>query len=102
MPNFDRFASRGTFLTHSFTNHPVCGPARAALQTGRFGTVTGCFRNELPLPASETTLGHLFRSAGYQTAYLGKWHLGSRDPVPAEERGGYDYWLAANMLEFTS
>lgn len=102
MLNFDRFASRGTFLTHSFTNHPVCGPARAALQTGRFGTVTGCFKNELPLPAGETTLGHLFRSAGYQTAYLGKWHLGSRDPVPAEERGGYDYWLAANMLEFTS
>jgi arylsulfatase A-like enzyme len=50
-------------------------------------------------------LGQYFKEAGYQTGYIGKWHLASTDPgkpVPVEERGGYDYWLAANALEFTS
>ncbi len=102
MPNFDRMAMRGTFLANSVTNHPVCGPARCALQTGRYGTSTTVFRNRLPLPGGERTLAHIFGEAEYQTGYIGKWHLGSRDPVPAGERGGYDYWLAANALEVTA
>jgi choline-sulfatase len=47
-------------------------------------------------------MAHCFGAAGYQTAYIGKWHLASRDPVPPEERGGYQTWLAANRLEWTS
>ena len=97
MPNFDRMALRGTHFFNSFTNHPVCGPARSAMQTGRYGTTTGCFRNGIPLTSSERTLAHHFTGAGYKTGYIGKWHLGSRDPVPAAERGGYQYWLAANI-----
>ena len=56
-------------------------------------------------PADLKTLAHHFGEAGYATGYIGKWHLYSRDavgPVPAGHRGGYDYWLASNVLEFTS
>jgi arylsulfatase A-like enzyme len=51
------------------------------------------------------TLAHYFRQAGYETGYIGKWHLAddrSHGPVRPEQRGGYEYWLASNLLEFTS
>jgi arylsulfatase A-like enzyme len=101
-PNFDRMARSGTHVYNSFTCQPVCGPARACLQTGLYATQTGCFRNGIPLPPGSRTLAHSFREAGYQTGYIGKWHLAGQNPVPEAERGGYDYWLASNLLEFTS
>ncbi|MBO0774202.1 MAG: sulfatase-like hydrolase/transferase [Actinobacteria bacterium] len=104
-PNLDRAAASGTHLASSFTCQPVCGPARSALQTGLYPTTTGCFRNEIPLPADQPTLAHHFGAAGYRTGYIGKWHLADPaivGPVAPEQRGGYEYWLAANMLEFTS
>jgi arylsulfatase A-like enzyme len=101
-PNLDRMARQGTHLSHSFTCQPVCAPARACLQTGRYATSTGCFRNGIPLPADAGTLAHCFRAAGYTTGYIGKWHLGGEEPVPESQRGGYEYWLAANALEHTS
>ncbi|WP_145021476.1 sulfatase-like hydrolase/transferase [Paenibacillus sp. Y412MC10] len=101
-PNFDRMASRGTHIFHSFTCQPVCGPARSCLQTGEYATSTGCFTNGIPLPQRKKTLAHYFREAGYQTGYIGKWHLASQEPVPQEERGGYEYWLGANILEYAS
>jgi arylsulfatase A-like enzyme len=47
-------------------------------------------------------LAHYFGKAGYRTAYIGKWHLASQDPIPEHEQGGYEYWLGSNLLEFTS
>lgn len=101
-PNFDRMAQRGTHVYNSFTCQAVCGPARAALQTGMYATQVGCYRNSIPLPLESRTLGHLFREADYKTAYIGKWHLADEEPVPKNKRMGYDYWLASNLLEFTS
>ncbi len=102
-PNFDRMARAGADVHYSFTSQPVCGPARSEMQTGRYGTATGCFKNGIPLPADARTLAHHFRAAGYTTGYIGKWHLGSDEgPTIERERGGYEYWLASNLLEFTS
>ncbi|TDO50336.1 arylsulfatase A-like enzyme [Kribbella sp. VKM Ac-2571] len=101
-PNLDLMARRGTFFETACTTNPVCAPARAAMQTGMFPTNAGVFRNSVPLPTDAPTLGRLFGDAGYRTAYIGKWHLGTQDPVPAEEQAGYEYWLASNLLEFTS
>ncbi|WP_147918825.1 sulfatase-like hydrolase/transferase [Ruania zhangjianzhongii] len=101
-PTFDRVARTGTHATQAFTPQPVCAPARAALQTGQYPTTTGCFRNGIPLPESAPTLAHHFADAGYATGYIGKWHLADTEPVPAEQRGGYQSWLGANILEFTS
>ena len=101
-PNFDRMARQGADVHYSFTIQPVCGPARACLQTGMYATNTGVHRNGIPLRQNDVTLAKCFNEAGYATGYIGKWHLASRDPVPVQERGGYQYWLAANLLEFTS
>ena len=101
-PNLDRFARRNTHAPLAFTPQPVCGPARSCLQTGMWATETGCFRNNIPLPPEPRTLAQEFNDAGYATGYIGKWHLASREPVPPGERGGYQSWLASNLLEFTS
>ena len=103
-PNFDRLARAGTDVHYAITPQPVCGPARSCLQTGQYATTTGCHRNGIPLRQDSRTLAHCFGDAGYDTGYIGKWHLASAGPgaVPVEQRGGYDYWLASNALEFTS
>lgn len=101
-PNFDRMAVQGTHACHAYTSQPVCMPARASLQTGKYATAAGCHTNGCCLRPDEPTLGHWFRAAGYRTAYMGKWHLCNREPVPPEYRQGYETWLASNVLEFTS
>lgn len=104
-PNFDRMATRGTDVHHSITCQPVCAPARSCLQTGKFATQTGLFKNDvIPLPKEHKTLAHYFNEAGYKTGYIGKWHLGltKEQAVAEERRGEYQYWLAANALELCS
>ncbi len=101
-PNFDRMARSGTDVHYTFTAQPVCAPSRACLQTGLYATNTGVFRNGIVLDPELETLAKCFRAGGYTTGYIGKWHLGDADPVPAEQRAGYQEWLAANLLEFTS
>ncbi|MGW7520935.1 sulfatase-like hydrolase/transferase [Streptomyces sp. NPDC054796] len=105
-PEFDRMARAGTHVEHAITPQPVCAPARAALQTGRWPTATGVFRNGLAPDRELPTLASSFAAAGYTTGYLGKWHLaaeaGGDGPVPAAYRMGYTHWLASELLEFTS
>ena len=111
-PFLDQLAAEGTIFQNAFTCQPVCGPARACLQTGLYGTETGCFRNDKMLPADVRTLASYFNESGYETAYVGKWHLATETelgidnsigPVPKQLRGGYkDYWMASDVLEFTS
>ncbi len=112
-PNLDALAANGTRYENAFTCQPVCGPARACLQTGRYATEVGCEINGRALPfGSVKTLAQSFNEAGYATAYVGKWHLATdhaaginyeTSAIPQERRGGYrDYWMAADVLEFTS
>lgn len=104
-PNFDRMARQGTHVVHSFTCQPVCGPARASLQTGLYATNTGMWSNGQTLKSDLRTLAHHFNEAGYHTGYIGKWHLAPNPcvgAIPREHQGGYQSWLAANTLEFTS
>jgi len=110
-PNLDRMAAEGVRFDLAFTCQPVCGPARSCLQTGKYATETGCFRNSIALPLDERTIAHDLSAAGYEVGYLGKWHLASTGEahnyreraVPPERRGGYqDFWLASDVLEFTS
>jgi len=110
-PNLDKMAAEGVRFEYAFTCQPVCGPARACLQTGKYAEQVGCYTNNIALPQDEKTLAHWFSEWGYEVAYIGKWHLASTGekynyrtrPVPLERRGGYkDYWLASDVLEFTS
>lgn len=103
-PHYDWMARFGTHLEHTFTCQPVCGPARSSLQTGLYATATGCHRNGIPLNPDLPTLADHFNKAGYDTGYIGKWHLAATRtlPVPEALRGGYRYWLASDALEHTS
>lgn len=104
-PHLDRLAREGTFLAGACTPQPICGPARACFQTGLHATAHGTFINPIPLNPELPTLAGLFAAAGYRTGYIGKWHLGPSDcagPVAPEYRGGYQDWLASNLLEMVS
>lgn len=112
-PNLMQLASEGVLFENNFTCQPVCGPARACLQTGVYATQCGCYWNGIPLPDNITPLAHYFNEAGYETAYIGKWHLASdrlpgiglhceSSAVPKAKQGEYQYWRAADVLEFTS
>lgn len=110
-PNLDKMAETGMRFEHAFTSQPVCGPARSCIQTGKYAAESGCFRNDIALPLGEKTIAHYIREAGYDTAYIGKWHLAStlfkesykKIGVPIEKRGGWnDYWMASDLLELTS
>jgi arylsulfatase A len=96
-PNLDRLAAEGVRLTDFYAAQPVCSASRAAF-------LTGCYPNRIGLTgalgpadrhglaAQETTLGELFRSRGYATALLGKWHLGHA-PEFLPTRHGFDrFW----------
>lgn len=108
-PNLDALAEEGTLFENAFTCQPVCGPMRACLQSGVYASQIGCYRNDIALPTDCKTIAHYIKDAGYDTAYIGKWHLASdkehnlkTKPTPKERRGGYDYWRASDILEFTS
>ena len=102
-PNFDRMAMEGTHVPLAFTPQPVCGPARAVLQTGKYASVTGNMRNGIPVGEGHKGMAEYFNEAGYQTAYIGKWHLSAAkkhlDIVEQEDRLGYQWWLGANIIE---
>ncbi|MGI6745317.1 MAG: sulfatase-like hydrolase/transferase [Acutalibacteraceae bacterium] len=56
---------------------PVCGPARACFQTGVYATQNKSYWNGIPLTKDYKPLAEFFNEAGYETAYVGKWHLAS-------------------------
>ncbi|MBA3313286.1 MAG: sulfatase, partial [Planctomycetaceae bacterium] len=104
-PNVDRLAESGMRFTQYYAANPVCSPTRASLQTGRNPArlnltnflkgvrqkkdspmLTAEYVDQLPL--EEVTLGEMFKTAGYQTAFVGKWHLGGESFYP--EPQGYD------------
>ncbi|MEM6459324.1 MAG: sulfatase-like hydrolase/transferase, partial [Planctomycetota bacterium] len=106
-PNLDAWAARGALLPYATTPQPVCGPARACLQTGRYATAIGdgCHTNGRPLPTDADTFAKRFAAAGYATGYFGKWHLApgfretGTEAVAPEHHGGWAEYLSANALE---
>lgn len=80
-PNLMQLAREGIQFENSYTCQPVCGPARACLQTGMYATQCGCYWNGVPLPQTIRPMAEYFNEAGYETAYVGKWHLAS-DRLP--------------------
>ncbi|MBI1926389.1 sulfatase [Candidatus Poribacteria bacterium] len=98
-PNMNRLAREGTHFTHTISNVPLCVPARGCIMTGKHPLSHKAVSNDLPLPLSETGIAQVFKGAGYQTGYIGKWHLGGmpRDKfITPEMRFGFDYWAGWN------
>jgi arylsulfatase A-like enzyme len=64
----------------AFVTNSICGPCRAVILTGKYNHLNGYTRNEGAFDGSQQTVAKLLQKAGYQTAIVGKWHLGS-DPT---------------------
>ncbi|WP_339904268.1 sulfatase-like hydrolase/transferase [uncultured Cyclobacterium sp.] len=83
-PAMDQLAKEGTFFTASYCTSPVCGPARSSLITGRMPHETGVVWNSTNILPEVPTIGQIFKKAGYNTAWAGKWHLPQSYPAKSE------------------
>lgn len=94
-PNIDQLASEGVCFSNTVSTNPVCTPYRAMLLTGLYPLKTGMFMNDITLNPESNSFAKLFNKEGYNTAYIGKWHLdghGRSAFIPKERRQGFDYW----------
>jgi arylsulfatase A-like enzyme len=91
LPHLERLAAEGVRLEAHYV-HPMCSPTRAALMTGRYASRFGvtAAQNNRALPFDTVTLAAALKSAGYETAITGKWHLGSH-PDWGPQRFGFDH-----------
>ncbi len=96
-PHLDRLATQSFRFVNAISTVPVCCPARASLLTGQRALTTGVFMNDVPLDSKAVTIAEVLQSAGYDTAYIGKWHLnagGRSNFIPPGRRQGFHYWKA--------
>jgi len=94
-PNLDLLATKAHNFTNTISCCPVSGPYRASLLTGLYPLTTKFIVNDVELNPETPSLGKIFKKAGYETAYIGKWHLdghGRSAFIPVERRQGFDYW----------
>ena len=100
-PRLDAFEKQSVRFVNAVSNVPVCTPTRASILTGQRPLTHGLFMNDAPLDPGAVTIGKVMANAGYDTGYIGKWHVdghGRSNFIPRERRQGFDYW---KVLECT-
>jgi len=99
-PHIDRLALEGVRFTQAYTAFPLCCPFRASLFTGRYPHASGMRANHYPIPLNQDFLPQILRDHGYQTGYVGKWHLdgGIKHGFvpPGPRRLGFDWFVGFN------
>lgn len=108
-PNLDRLSAEGITFSNAVSGTPLCTPFRGALLTGRYPHQTGVLGLDSPLPTDCKTVADAFKDHGYQTCWIGKWHLDGDRPeldlnetnnqgryrvIPQDRRGGFEDWWA--------
>ena len=88
-PNLDRIANEGVRLNHCYVTNSICTPSRAAILTGTYNHVNNVTTLETAIDNRGPNVAKHLRTGGYQTALIGKWHLGEGK---AHEPTGFDFW----------
>lgn len=88
-PHIDRIATGGALLENCFCTNSLCAPSRATILTGTYNHVNGVQTLSTEFDNRQLVFPELLRRAGYQTALVGKWHLGHG---PEHDPRGFDYW----------
>lgn len=90
-PNMDSIARNGAYLPHAYVTTALCSPSRASILTGQYAHRHRVVDNDSPLPPGLKFFPQMLQKGGYETAFIGKWHMGggSDDPQP-----GFNYWVS--------
>jgi len=89
-PNIDRLAEEGVQFNNMFVTSSLCSPSRASFLSGTYAHTHGVRDNFTDYPRELESFPMAMQKSGYQTAYIGKWHMGEADD---SRRPGYDYWV---------
>lgn len=90
-PNMDRMAREGTHLVNAFVSTSLCSPSRASILTGQYMHHHRIVDNQRPEPGGTVFFPQVLQKIGYQTALVGKWHMGHDHDKP---RQGFDHWVS--------
>lgn len=90
-PNMDLLAQQGTHFKNAFVTTSLCSPSRASILTGQMMHNHGVVDNNSPLPEGLELFPKRLRDVGYETAFIGKWHMGGDISEPRPE---FDYWVS--------
>jgi N-acetylglucosamine-6-sulfatase len=90
-PGMDRMAAEGAHIKNAFVSTALCSPSRASILTGQYAHTHTVVDNDAPLPTNLVFFPKYLQQKGYQTAFLGKWHMGNSSDMP---QPGFDYWLS--------
>ena len=89
-PNLDRLAREGVHFQRAVVTTSLCSPSRASILTGLYAHRHGVIDNYHPIRPDLVVFPELLQRAGYETAFIGKWHMGDSD----EPQKGFDHWVA--------
>lgn len=96
-PNIDKLAEESVNFRYAISCVPVSTPYRGSLMTGQYALTNGLFMNDVQLNPNAVTIGKIYKENGYNTAYIGKWHIngnGRSSYIEEEYRQGFDYFKA--------
>jgi len=90
-PNLDRIAAEGAMFEKMFVTTSLCSPSRASFLSGLYAHTHGVVNNFTDYPSRLTSFPMRLQEEGYETAYIGKWHMGEKSD---KKRPGFDYWVS--------
>ena len=90
-PAMDKMAEEGVHIRNAFVTTSLCSPSRASILTGRYAHNHGVVDNQRLIPEGTVFFPQLLQDAGYETAFIGKWHMGEESDAP---RPGFDHWVS--------
>lgn len=90
-PNMDAVARNGAYMPNAYVTTALCSPSRASILTGQYAHKHRVVDNDSPIPQGLTFFPQYLQKTGYETAFIGKWHMGGESDDP---RPGFSHWVS--------